>query len=415
MTTSDQDDGKWLKLKEYDLYQLASPVPSAEPSARACTELPYVALPPGATPPPEWDVVTVRSRYRGDRVRMLLGLDWLISHHVDLINLSLGFHGKADPDDPLHVATRTATERGIGVVVAAGNDGPYTDSMQELARDPWVIAVGATDQDGHLLPSSSRGSATAAGPAVVADGTPDRLRQEVLVDFTKPQPDGEPTVRSFPSLHPGTSFAAPRVANAVIFIRKMVEVTWSLYRASVRGGDKIVVKLPVLGVADTGLDPDFLPDDMGPYRRQLRADGIEELELPARDAARDWFGKMTERLAAAGISLDDADLGAASEGPPWLEGSRRILRSAAVPVASAEPWETGSGLVTREAVHRFFFADFTPSVFLDTFFPLARPKASAEDLAAIDRELDTPWSGRDIDYLADVFSTGILLAVAKVV
>lgn len=416
MTASSQDGWTWPKLKEYDLYELANPAASTGPDARACTELPYVALPPGAKPPPEWDVITVRSRYRGDRVRMLLGLDWLLGHHVDVISLSMGFHRSADLAEALHVATRTAAHRGISVVVAAGNDGPDAESMQELARDPWVIAVGATDSGGQLLPTSSRGSPAVAGPMVVADGTPGRLRQDVLVNFTKPQPGGEPTVKSFPLMHPGTSFAAPRVANAVVFIRKMLEITWSLYQAYQRGGGQVVVKLPLLGTADTGVDPDFLSDDIGPYRRQLFASGKEELELPVRDAARDWFRKMTEQLTAAGARLDEeADESAGREGPPWPEGTRRVLSAAATPLASAQPWEAGAGMITREAVQRFFFSNFTPSVFLDTFLPAARTSVRSEDLVAIDRDVDTPWSDRDIEYLADVFSTGVFLAVAKVV
>jgi hypothetical protein len=409
----------WPKLREYDLYQLARPAAVSDRSIRACAELPYAALPPGTQPPAGWEIVAVRNRYRGDRIKILQGLDWLIGHQVDVINLSLGFHGKPDAADPLHVATRTAAERGISVVVAAGNDGPSADSIQELARDPWVISVGATDSAGQLQRYSSRGSPLAAGPTVVADGTPGRLRQDVLVDFANPHPDGQPTVRSHLPANPGSSFATPRVANAMIFIRKMLEITWALHRASRQDTGRIVAALPTVGIADEGIDPDFLNAEDGPYRGQLRASGQERIELPVRDAARDWFAGMVTRLAAAGLPLDDQpqDQPGAAAGPgnpPWLENSRRLLCAAATPVAGAQPWEAGAGLIARDAVRDYFRHSFTPSAFLDAFFPGAREALAASDLSAIDRDLGTPWSDRDIEFLDDVFSTGVFLAVARV-
>jgi hypothetical protein len=420
MTSEPQPEPRWPKLKEYDLYQLDRPVAGPPTSIRACAVLPYVALPPGSQPFAEWNVLGVREHYRGDRIMVLQGIDWLIANRVDVIDLSIGFHQPHDPLDPLHVATKAAADHGINVVVSAGNDGPRPDSLQELARDPWVISVGATDRDGQLLRSSSRGSPLVPGPTVVADGTPERLRQNTLVDFTKPQVGGEPTVKSIPKMEPGTSFAVPRVGNAVIFIRKMLEITWALYQACLKGLDQVAIALPVLGVADTGIDPDFMLDDAGPYRRQLLAAHQEQIELPVRGAARDWFGNLASRLTAAGGATgESSDASAAPltstepHGTPGIDMARRVLCSAATEIA-AERWAAGAGLISRDALERYFAA-FGPSQFAGLFLPRTQSVLGAEGLAAIDSELGTLWSDRDIEYLADVFSTGVFLAVVKVI
>ena len=75
---------------------------------------------------------------------------WVIAHGdehgVRVLNLSFG----ADVPmswraDPLSAAVEAAWASGIAVVAAAGNEGTHVTSP---GRDPWVLAVGATDPDG---------------------------------------------------------------------------------------------------------------------------------------------------------------------------------------------------------------------------------------------------------------------------
>jgi hypothetical protein len=83
--------------------------------------------------------------YPPSRLLWLLGLDWLISRQVDVINLSVGFLGEFDPSEPVHVATRTAVERHIVVVVAAGNEGPMQGTLQEVAQAERMGGCGRSD------------------------------------------------------------------------------------------------------------------------------------------------------------------------------------------------------------------------------------------------------------------------------
>lgn len=70
-----------------------------------------------------------------------------------------------DPDDPLNVATWEAFNEGILPVFSAGNSGPETDTLNDYAKAPHVLSVGATTDDKVLTEFSSRGrKPTADGP-----------------------------------------------------------------------------------------------------------------------------------------------------------------------------------------------------------------------------------------------------------
>ncbi|WP_427886210.1 S8 family serine peptidase [Kribbella sp. GL6] len=80
------------------------------------------------------------------------GIDWAVAHGAKVINMSLG-----GPDDNpvLHDAVTRAYDKGVTVVVAAGNDGDA--ALQYPASYPEVIAVAATDAGGTLTDFSSYG------------------------------------------------------------------------------------------------------------------------------------------------------------------------------------------------------------------------------------------------------------------
>lgn len=70
-----------------------------------------------------------------------------------------------DPDDPLNVATWEAFNEGILPVFSAGNSGPETDTLNDYAKAPHVLSVGATTDDKEITEFSSRGrESTADGP-----------------------------------------------------------------------------------------------------------------------------------------------------------------------------------------------------------------------------------------------------------
>ena len=117
-----------------------------------------------------------------DVSQVIAGIDWVVQHRTDnglnirVLNLSFGTDGMQDYRvDPLMHAVEAAVAEGIVVVVAAGNRGDI-GMLDNPARDPYVIAVGAVDprgtrklQDDQMPGWSSTGTLDRA-PDLVAPG-----------------------------------------------------------------------------------------------------------------------------------------------------------------------------------------------------------------------------------------------------
>ena len=92
-----------------------------------------------------------------DVSQMIAAIDWVVEHRNDdpanpirVLNLSYGTGGNpAAWTDPLQFAVEQAWKAGIVVVAAAGNDGNAASMLTNPATDPFVIAVGAADHQGH--------------------------------------------------------------------------------------------------------------------------------------------------------------------------------------------------------------------------------------------------------------------------
>jgi serine protease AprX len=138
----------------------------------------FVGVAPGA------DLVDVRvldSNGNGRISSVVLGIQWALDHRaqygIRILNLSLGEQAPASYLlDPLAAAAEIAWKRGLVVVAAAGNTGGQPDSP---GADPYVITVGATDDQGTasvnddvVEPFSSYGTppASSAKPDLVAPG-----------------------------------------------------------------------------------------------------------------------------------------------------------------------------------------------------------------------------------------------------
>ena len=128
------------------------------------------------------------------------------SDHVDVISISAGY-ASGHPDDAISIAANNAVDRGVVVVVAAGNDGPSYDSISSPGCAQKVICVGATDKKGEIAVFSSRGSDSTETikPDVVAPG----------VGITSTWPGGAYRALS------GTSMACPHVAGTVALLLQM--------------------------------------------------------------------------------------------------------------------------------------------------------------------------------------------------
>jgi serine protease AprX len=142
---------------------------------------------PGATGlAPSSRIVNVKAGAANGAVdvsQVIAAVDWVTQHRDDpgvnirVLVLAFGTDGlQTYTLDPLAHAVENAWRAGIVVVVAAGNAGQGTVSLNNPAIDPYVIAVGASETNGTvttaddtLAPFTNRGSAT-RGVDLVAPG-----------------------------------------------------------------------------------------------------------------------------------------------------------------------------------------------------------------------------------------------------
>jgi serine protease AprX len=142
----------------------------------------YTGVAPGA------NLVSIKVAGRdgsSDVSNVLAGIQWAVSfrdrYGIKVLNLSLGTDStQTYRTDPLNYAVEKAWSSGIVVVVAASNRGPGPRTISKPGDDPFVITVGAVDDQGtpglgdDQLPNfSSRGPTAADGlakPDVVAPG-----------------------------------------------------------------------------------------------------------------------------------------------------------------------------------------------------------------------------------------------------
>src|SRR5206468_9398516 len=104
---------------------------------------------------PEASIVDVRvlnGHGVGRLSSILRGLQWVVAHRAQyglrVANLSLGAPAnKPYQIDLLAAASEVAWKSGVVVVVASGNGGPSGGTVQSPGIDPYVITVGATDDD----------------------------------------------------------------------------------------------------------------------------------------------------------------------------------------------------------------------------------------------------------------------------
>jgi serine protease AprX len=175
---------------------------------------------------------------------VLEGLDYLLANNqlnVRVVNCSFSANTVFDVNDPVNIATRMLTDRGVNVVFSAGNTGPGEHTLNPYSVAPWVISVGATDTQGRLASFSSRGS-FASGlfrPTLVAPGVNVvSTRGSGVVNVTGAQGlvNGDLqrlTLSELPNYTTasGTSFSAPQVAGTVAL---MLEANPALTPAEVR-------------------------------------------------------------------------------------------------------------------------------------------------------------------------------------
>jgi serine protease AprX len=162
------------------------------------------------------------------------GLQWVLEnkskYNIGVVNLSLNSAvAESYNTSPLDAACEILWFNGIVVVVSAGNNGAA--ALYAPANDPFVITVGATDDEGTasladdvMAPFSAYGTdeTGATKPDLVAPGT--NLISILPRNKTKIWKDhqsnytGESAAKEYYMRVSGTSFSAPVVSGAVALL-----------------------------------------------------------------------------------------------------------------------------------------------------------------------------------------------------
>lgn len=121
---------------------------------------------------------------------------------AQIVNLSLG---SDMPSQLITDAVSFAVSKKVLVVAAAGNDGPYTGSIDYPGANPNVVGVGAIDVNWKIPDWSSRGINLSTTPYVTEEGDIEFAAPGVNVEST--WKDGGYAIMS------GTSMATPHVAG----------------------------------------------------------------------------------------------------------------------------------------------------------------------------------------------------------
>lgn len=103
--------------------------------------------------------------------KILDGMQWILDNRkkqkIDVVCMSFGAEPEAH--DPLCIGAETLVKNGICVVAASGNSGK--DSIKSPAVSPYVISVGAVDDDYKVAEFTSTGTVNGqAWPDVYAKG-----------------------------------------------------------------------------------------------------------------------------------------------------------------------------------------------------------------------------------------------------
>jgi serine protease AprX len=117
-----------------------------------------------------------------DVSQIIAAIDWVVQNrttgglNIRVLNLSFGTNTtNSYTIDPLCHAVEAAWRKGITVVAAAGNAGFYTGrsgpGLTSPARDPYVIAVGASDSMKTLSTSDDAVASFSSGGVIGPDGT----------------------------------------------------------------------------------------------------------------------------------------------------------------------------------------------------------------------------------------------------
>ncbi|MGH9213963.1 MAG: S8 family peptidase [Acidimicrobiales bacterium] len=194
----------------------------------------------------------------------IAGMEWA-APQADVVNMSLGYGLDSDGSDPISLALDTLTElHDTLFVVAAGNSGPLSRSVEFPGAADRALTVGAVDTRDMLAEFSSRGPLTGSfelKPEVVAPGV------DIVAARAAGTTMGEP-VDDLYTRASGTSMATPHAAGAAAALAQQHP-----------GWDADQLKVGLVGSADP-VDGDGY--DIGAGRLDI-GDGVDAAVRAERD------------------------------------------------------------------------------------------------------------------------------------
>lgn len=280
-------------------------------------------------------------------IQLLLGIDWLIAQRVDVLNLSLGLKSNVmDPNEPIHIATKTAQENNIIVVTAAGNRGPHENSIQGIARSKSVISVGATDSNRKLLKKSSRGVPNEIAPTLVCEGLSELMKS----------PNFHELPAKLKRFMPSTSFACARVTRIVSFVKTVLQLVSLTFQSYISGGWEecsLPILMPRIGYADTGVPQDF-ESDISDVVKEITKNGANQFTIKHANNAIQWVSDVQSFLIERNIKLDISN---------DRKTVLKFLLDMTAPMPENQKHEVGAGYLD-ENIATEYFLNLTQKQFL---------------------------------------------------
>jgi subtilisin family serine protease len=171
----------------------------------------YKGVAPGAR---ILDVKVLGDNGSGADSGIIEGMQWAAENGAKVINMSLG--GDNGPDiDPIEAAVNTLTAKyGVLFVIAAGNYGPVTGTIDSPGSADAALTVGAVDRDNQIAEFSGRGPRIEGGlikPDITAPGV------DITAALSSTATIGDPAAAGYTKLS-GTSMATPHVAGAAALL-----------------------------------------------------------------------------------------------------------------------------------------------------------------------------------------------------
>ena len=140
------------------------------------------------------------------------GIDWAVANGANVISLSLGTNRQPSAgNEPLQMLCDAAFRMGVTIVAAAGNEGPGTGTIADIAASRSVIAAGGDNDEGTADASDDIAPNFASrGPAPFGRFKPDIVAPSTRIYST--YLGGGYTTKD------GTSMSAPHIAGAAALL-----------------------------------------------------------------------------------------------------------------------------------------------------------------------------------------------------